>query len=198
MKILAILGIRSGSKGFPDKNITNLHGFPLFTWSASAAKRSKHINRLLISTESINYQNIARSHGFEAPYLRPEHLADDFSPEFNFVENLLITLEKKENYRPDICVRLLATVPMQLEHEIDCGIDYLLSNPKADSAVVISESRQHPRKSLEISDCGQKCYPYGMDERHSALVTPLSRATYKKSYHRSNVIIFKIYLSQSL
>ncbi|MDB4623029.1 hypothetical protein OAE36_00010 [bacterium] len=191
MKVLAMMGIRAGSKGYPDKNITNLCGYPLFTWSASAAKRSKYINRLIISTDSPEYQQIIHHHGFEAPYLRPSYLANDTSPEFYFVRDLLDTLAVKEDYIPDFCVRILATVPMQLHYEIDIGIKYLMTNQEADSAVVVSESRQHPRKSLEISDSGQMCFPYGMSQQYSELVTPLGRSSYKKSYHRSNVIIFR-------
>ena len=45
-KVLGIIGIRSGSKGVPDKNIRQLLGKPLIGWILEKAKDSKYINLL--------------------------------------------------------------------------------------------------------------------------------------------------------
>ena len=59
-KILGIIGIRSGSKGVPDKNIRELSGKPLVGWIIEKAKKSKYINRLVVSTDSEIYAEIAK------------------------------------------------------------------------------------------------------------------------------------------
>ena len=109
-KVLAIMGLRSGSKGLPDKNIMDLCGFPLFTWVLSAAERSSYVNRIFISTDSSSYQNLINSYGNYAEWLRPPHISGDNCPEIEFVSHTLSTLENKLSYTPDIVVRLLVTV----------------------------------------------------------------------------------------
>ena len=108
-KILAIIGLRSGSKGLKDKNIKNLCGKPLFYYIFKAAKQSKHINRVIFSTDSKKYKKLISKFGGYAPYMRPKSLSKDNSAEIEFIKDLLICLKEKENYVPDIIVRLLAT-----------------------------------------------------------------------------------------
>ena len=50
-KILAVIGLRSGSKGLKNKNIKKLNGKPLFSYILNSAKKSKYINRIIISTD---------------------------------------------------------------------------------------------------------------------------------------------------
>lgn len=61
--IIAIIPARSGSKGVPDKNIKPLGGFPLIQWSIEACKKSKLIERVIVSTDSIEYKNLSESLG---------------------------------------------------------------------------------------------------------------------------------------
>ena len=191
MKILAIMGIREGSKGCPNKNIYPLLNKPLFTWAMSAAKKSRYINKLVISTDSPSYRQEAQSRGIDAPFVRPKELADDNSPEILYMRHALHYLEDEENYKPDLVVRLLATVPMQMHEEIDLCIECLLNNNEYDSAVVVSESRQHPMKGLRIRvDNGRRLLlPYHSDDARE--ITPIDRGQYAKSFHRSNVIAFR-------
>lgn len=191
MNILALMGIREGSKGCPNKNIHPILNKPLFTWAMSAANKSRYVNRLVISTDSPLYRKEAISYGIEAPFTRPKLLATDNSPEILYVKHALQYLEHHEGYKPDIVVRLLATVPMQMHEEIDNCIECLLNNNEFDSAVVVSESRQHPMKALRIvrENDQDLLFPYQSNDTRA--ITPIDRGQYEKSYHRSNVIAFK-------
>ena len=191
MNILALMGIREGSKGCPNKNIHPLLNKPLFTWAMSAANQSRYVNRLVISTDSPLYRQEAISYGIEAPFIRPKLLASDDSPEILYVKHALQYLEHQEGYKPDIVVRLLATVPMQMHEEIDDCIECLLSSNEFDSAVVVSESRQHPMKALRVirENDQNLLFPYQSNDARA--ITPIDRGQYEKSYHRSNVIAFK-------
>ncbi len=84
LKVLGIVGARSGSKSIPHKNIRPLCGKPLLAWITEAAKNSKYINRLIISTDSPEYATIAQQYGAEALFLRPAELAKDSVPDFDF------------------------------------------------------------------------------------------------------------------
>ena len=58
-EVVAIIPERSGSKGVKDKNIKLLMGHSLLEWSINAAKYSKLIDRVFISTDSPIYAEIA-------------------------------------------------------------------------------------------------------------------------------------------
>lgn len=192
-KILGLVGVRAGSKGVPDKNIRPLAGKPLMAWIIEAARRSHSINRLIVSTDSPEYAEIAKTFGAEVPFLRPSELATDSSPEIRFVEHALEWLEQNENYRPEIVIRLLATVPMQQPEDIDAAVQVLLQDPNAHSAVVIAEARQHPHKALKLIDDGQGgkfLVTYITNSGRD--VTPISRQSYPQAYFRANVIAARI------
>lgn len=189
IEVLGIVGIRSNSKGIPNKNVRDLSGKPLIGWILDAARRSNHINRLVVSTDSENYAEIAKAHGAEVPCLRPQELAQDYSSEFDYVQQMLDWLSRNEGYHPDIIVRMLATVPLQQPDDIDAVIQILLDDPAADSAVVISEARQQPMKALKIIDDdsgGKKLVTYFSESGRE--VTPIARQHYQPAYFRSNVI----------
>jgi CMP-N,N'-diacetyllegionaminic acid synthase len=201
-KVLGIIGIRSGSKGVKNKNIRDLSGKPLVGWVISAALRSRSINRLVVSTDSEEYSRVAKDLGAEVPYLRPADLACDNSPEILYVRHMLEWLEKNENYRPDVVVRMMATVPLQEPEDIDAVIQILHTDVLAESAVVIAEARQHPMKALKIMDDGaggKKLVTYFTDSGRE--VTPIARQTYQPAYFRANVIACRthvIYNTNSL
>lgn len=189
LKILGIVGIRSGSKGVPHKNIRPLAGKPLVGWILDAARQSKYMNRVVVSTDSPDYAAVATSFGADVPYLRPVELAADDSPEFEYVKHMVEWLDKNEGYLPDIVVRMMATVPLQSTDDIDAVIGKLVEDPKADSAVVIAEARQHPVKALKVVDDGEggkKLVTYLTDSGRE--VTPLARQNYEKVYFRANII----------
>ena len=103
-KILGIIGLRSGSKGLRNKNIKRFNGNPLFYWIIKKSKKSKYLNRLIVSTDSINYKKKALIFGAESPFLRPKKLSQDNSDEIDFILDLIKRLKQNENYKPDIIV----------------------------------------------------------------------------------------------
>ncbi len=202
MEVLGLIGIRSGSKGVENKNIKYLYGKPLVGWIIEAAKKSKSITRLVVSTDSEEYAKIAKELGAEIPCLRPAELATDFSPEIDYVTHILDWLKYNDDYTPDIVIRLMATVPLQEPDDIDKLVDILKTDSHASSAVVISESRQHPIKALKLIDDGfgsNKLVSYFSESGRD--VTPIARQNYEKAYFRANVIACKtetIYDTKSL
>lgn len=189
LEVLGIVGIRSGSKGVPKKNIRNLLGKPLVGWVLYAAQCSGSITRLVVSTDSREYADIAKSLGAEVPYLRPVELASDSSSEIDYVRHMLEWLKNNEGYEPDVVVRMMATVPLQASQDIDAVVQILKTDSSADSAVVIAEARQHPLKALKIVDDengGKKLVTYFTDSGRE--VTPIARQCYEPAYFRANVI----------
>ena len=192
INILGIIGIRSGSKGVPDKNIKKLFGQPLVGLIIDKAKKSKYINRLIVSTDSQKYAEISRKFGAEIPCLRPIDIAKENSPEIDYVKHMLSFLKNEENYIPDIVVRLMATIPFQTTSDIDTVIEILLNSKDADSAVVIAEARQHPMKALKIinnNNKDEKLVSYFSESGRD--VTGQARQIYEKAYFRGNIIALR-------
>lgn len=142
MKILAIIPARSGSKSIPHKNIRSLGGKPLIAYSIEHALKSKMINRVIVSTDSEYYAEVARSFGAETPFLRPDEISQDNSNDRDLFIHALNWLKENEDYVPDICVQLRPTHPIRKIEDIDAMINLLISRHDADCvrAVVKNET----------------------------------------------------------
>lgn len=187
-KILAIIGARSGSKGVPNKNIRSFAGKPLLGWIILTARLSRHINKIMVCTDSPEYAVIAREYGAEVPYLQPKEISTDTSTDLDFMTYAIDWLEKNEGYRPDLIVHLYATNPLQRVEDIDACIEMIISDPEAHSATAIAEAREHPQKAVKMSPDGKHIITYitesGLD------ITPQQRQSYEKAYFRQgNVMV---------
>ena len=143
LKILAIIPARSGSKSIVNKNIIPYKGKPLIYHTIKASLNSKCINRVLVSTDSKRYQNIAKKFGAEAPFLRPKKISQDNSHDKDLVFHALQYL-LRESYFPDLIIFLRPTTPNRNPKIIDKGIKYYLKNiTKFDSMRSVSVSYTH-------------------------------------------------------
>ena len=88
-KIWAIIPARSGSKGVPHKNIKILAGHPLISYSIQAAKKTSCIEKIIVSTDSTDYANIAREYGAEIPFIRPKKISGDKATDIQFFKHLI-------------------------------------------------------------------------------------------------------------
>ena len=75
MKVLGIITARGGSKGVPRKNIRLVGGKPLIAWTIEESKKSKYIDRLVLSSEDEEIIRIAKEWGGDVPFKRPVALA---------------------------------------------------------------------------------------------------------------------------
>jgi N-acylneuraminate cytidylyltransferase/CMP-N,N'-diacetyllegionaminic acid synthase len=142
--MLAIIPARSGSKGLPGKNIKKLHGKPMIAYTIQAALKSKYIDNVIVSTDSIEIETIAKNFGAKSYFLRPKLLASD---EANAIDNYIFTINKLNNdfnYKIDDFVVLQPTSPLRVTKDIDSAIDIFYTK-KADSVISYSEE-SHPLK----------------------------------------------------
>ena len=58
----AVIPARSGSKIVKDKNIVKLNGHPIMSYSISIAKKSTQIDKVVFSSDSKKYLNIAKKY----------------------------------------------------------------------------------------------------------------------------------------
>ena len=62
MTYTAFVPARSGSKRLPNKNIMDLAGKPLLVWTLEACMRAKQIDEVILSTDSMQYYDLAREY----------------------------------------------------------------------------------------------------------------------------------------
>jgi CMP-N-acetylneuraminic acid synthetase len=152
LKILAFIPARGGSTRVPSKNIKLLNGKPLIAYTIEAAKQSRHINRIIISTDSAEIAETAKKYGAEVPFLRPAEIAQSGSTEMEFFEHALGWLAKNESYEPDLIVLLYPTSPFRKAETIDRAVDEMLKHPEADSLRSIKPCSEHPYKMWAIGE----------------------------------------------
>lgn len=119
--ILAVIPARGGSKGIPRKNVKMIAGKPLIAWTIEAAKKSKFIDRLVVSTEDGEIAKISKEHGAEV-LPRPASLASDTATTLSVLEHAASKINA------DIVVLLQATSPIRGEGLIDNCIGQFLSS----------------------------------------------------------------------
>lgn len=138
MKVLAVIPARGGSKGIPLKNIKMLGGKPLLGYTIEEAKKSKFIDRLVVSTDHSEISELARSQDVEV-IIRPTHLATDEASTESALIHVLDTLDN--GYRPDYVVTLEPTSPLRTAALIDRCIERCISGD-SDSVITLKETRE--------------------------------------------------------
>jgi len=151
-KVLAIIPARGGSKGIPKKNIIKVGGKPLIQYTIEAAKASKYIDEIHISTDDVEIVSTVNGLGLHINRLRPKHLAQDNSKTIEVMIDVL-DYYNKQNIKFDIVVLLQPTQPLRKSFHIDEAIEkYLEFNEE--SVVSVSLVNEHPILMREINEFG--------------------------------------------
>ena len=143
--IVGLIPARSGSKRVPDKNIRPLAGHPLMAYSIAAALQSGIFLDVIVSTDSDRYAEIARHYAAEVPFLRPNALAGDVSPDIEWIAYTLEEL-RKEGREYDCFSILRPTSPFRLPQTIKRAWKAFLAEEGVDSLRAVEKCRQHPGK----------------------------------------------------
>ena len=147
MKILGFIPARGGSQGITMKNMRKVAGKPLLEYTISSARKSKQIDKILLSTDHPSIARLGKSLGAEVPFLRPKNLSGNNSLSLDSLKHALDFLSKNYEYVPDIVVFLQPTSPTRNSDMIDQSIR-MLKNSKATSVVSVSLLKKHPYNSF--------------------------------------------------
>lgn len=168
MKTLGIIPARGGSKGVSRKNIRMLAGKPLLAWTAEAALASR-LDRVILSSEDPEIIEVARNHGVEVPFTRPQELADDLTPAIDVVLHALEILTETEGYRPDAVMLLQPTSPLRTTKHIDEAMELFEKSPEASSLVSVVEVPHNmtPESIMHLQENGYLKPLVSWDERQN-------------------------------
>ena len=122
MTILCIIGARGGSQGLPGKNIRPMLGKPLIVWSIEHALATPEIDRVVVSTDSPNIAEVAKSAGAEVPFMRPESLSGPDVGKFQVWQHALTACEDHFGEQYECFVDLDCTSPLREPTDISQAI----------------------------------------------------------------------------
>lgn len=154
--IIGLIPARAGSKRVPDKNIRPLAGHPVIAYTIAAALQSGVFTRVMVSTDSEQYADIARYYGAEVPFLRPAEIAGDQSPDIEWIEYTLTRL-RQEGQTYDCFSILRPTSPFRQAETIRRAWQEFLIQAGVDSLRAVEKCKQHPGKMWVVR--GQRMTP---------------------------------------
>lgn len=187
MKKIAIIPARSGSKGLPNKNILMLGNKPLIAYTIEAALKSGEFERVIVSTDSLEYKYIAEKFGAEV-FMRSEELSNDKASSFVVIEDVLNKIETTIDY----FVLLQVTSPFRNENHIKESIE-VFENSISEYDFLVSM-----QKSDKSSSLIKPIYDSGTLEEYNIDYSNYSRQKYDEYHPNGAIYIGKIkeYLEQ--
>jgi len=174
-RVLALVPARRGSKGLLLKNVRPLQGKPLLAWPIEAARGSRYVDRVVISTDDPEFAAIAQRAGADAPFLRPAELASDTAPSIDFIVHAIDFLEAAgEQY--EYLILLEPTSPLTESSDIDAALETLVAGrAHADAIVgVTAMISSHPAFAVQLSEGG--------------LIRPFSAPDFKRLPRRQDIV----------
>ena len=120
-----------------------LEGKPLIGWAIFQALAVKQIDRIIVSTDSLEIAKVAKLYGAEVPFLRPAELSTDKSSEWMAWRHALEYILKTEGRLPLTMVSIPATAPLRLPSDIsECLSEFKKGG--ADLVITATESHRNP------------------------------------------------------
>ena len=150
-RVTALIPARGGSKRLPRKNVKLLGNKPLIAWSIEAAKASKYIDRVVVSTDDEEIKQVSEQYGAEVPFLRPEHLSNDHASSFDVIKHAIVFLGLDQTN--ELIVLLQPTSPLRLVSELDTALEFFIAK-NAKGIVSISETEHSPMWSNTLPENG--------------------------------------------
>lgn len=142
MKTVAIILIRSGSEGLPNKNIKEFCGKPLCFWTIEQALRSQSFDEILVSSDSEEYLTLCENvFGDSCSYmLRAKEFALNTTTTFETLENIFSKVE--DDF---VFMNLQVTSPLRTVGQIKESLKLFM---ESDAHHLVSFTRADKSKSL--------------------------------------------------
>ncbi|MDP3696589.1 MAG: acylneuraminate cytidylyltransferase family protein [Candidatus Taylorbacteria bacterium] len=156
-KILVIIPARGGSKRLPGKNIKKISGKPMIAHAILAAKESKYVDRIIVSTDDPAIAKVAKKYGAEIPFIRPAELASDTATTLPVLQHAVAHMESHDKFKPDLVVLIQPTNPLVRSEDIDGAIKKIITT-KTNSCFTVSEISQRPEWMYHIDNKQAKLF----------------------------------------
>ena len=139
---LCIILARGGSKSVKNKNIIDLNGHPLISYTIYQALKSKVFEDIVVSTNSKKIRYISRLYGAKVPFLRPQGISKDNSKPIDALYHATKLTEKIYNKKYDYIIELLCTNPFKIDKDIK-EVSKIQKKTNADSVIAVNKLEDH-------------------------------------------------------
>ena len=151
--LIAIIPARGGSKGIPKKNIVDIAGKPLIWYAIQNALGCSLITRVFVSTDCTDIANAAKLAGAEVPYLRPDELATDTSPNTACCLHLVDWLTQERKLQINEFILLQPTSPLLSSSTLAKAVK-LFQDEKPDALLSITKHGYPIESIYEVDALG--------------------------------------------
>lgn len=148
-RVLALITARGGSKRLPRKNIIELAGKPLIAWTIEAARKSRYVDSIVVSTDDDEIAQISERFGAQIPFRRPDALASDTASSNEVILHALSVLKNEF----DLLVLLQPTSPLRTAKHIDESLEELFLKG-AEGVISVAPCEHSPLWSNTLPESG--------------------------------------------
>lgn len=141
--VLCTICMRGGSKEVLGKNLRKLHGKPLMAYTIEQALQSGLFKHVVVSTDSNEIAEMAKTYGADAWFLRPSELATDEAPKLPVIRHAFLEAGKHYGQQFDVLIDLDATSPLRLVEDIKGAYEQFVEED-ADILITASPCRKNP------------------------------------------------------
>lgn len=146
--ITAIVPARAGSKGIPGKNLWSHDGVSLLARAVRLGRHCDRIDRVIVSTDSRDMQQVALAEGAECPAFRPAELASDTATSAAVVHHVLDAFDVTSTH----LLLLQVTSPLRTLADCNAFLDAYLSSGAVAATSVVRHDEPRPEKLKKLEE----------------------------------------------
>lgn len=149
-KRLAVITARGGSKRIPKKNIRDFLGKPIISYSIETALGSGIFDEVMVSTDSEEIAEVAKSCGAAVPFMRSSRTSDDNATTADVLREVVEEYEKRGKHFDELCC-IYPTAPFIRPEDLTKAAA-LLNETGADTVMSVVRFSFPPRRALLMKD----------------------------------------------
>lgn len=148
-RVVAVIPAREGSTSVSRKNVRDVGGKPLLSWSIEVADETDAVDRTIVSTDGDEIADVAREYGAEVSE-RPARLATDDALVVDALRYLAGEL-RAEGEQAAYMAMLEPTCPFRTPEDVRAAIE-LLVEEDLDSVASFTDAELNPHRAWTIED----------------------------------------------
>lgn len=139
MNVLAVIPARGGSKGIPRKNLRPVAGMPMIYYAITAARLSRTVTAVVVTTDDDEIALIASRFGAEV-IMRPNHLGEDATTLDPVIAHAAFEAERLLKVEFATIVTMQPTSPLVTADDVDGVVNKYLKT-SADTVLTATDDR---------------------------------------------------------
>lgn len=150
MSSIAIIPARSGSKRIPHKNIKDFLGKPIISYPINSATESSCFDEVMVSTDSQEIADIAKSCGASVPFLRSPKNSDDHAGTATVVSEALSEYQRLGKTFSYVCCLYPTSVfvtPQMIQQAVE-----IIQQASVDGVATFTPYDQPIERAFQIVD----------------------------------------------